>query len=157
MRKWYPWLMVGAALGFSFAVFNRLPERIPTHWDLRGVVDGWTPRTYGAFLMPVIMTLVAVIVPWLPNLDPRRANYEKFRPTFDLVVNGVITVMADRVWERTHRLGGYTFVAAGIILLAMSVAPPALVLPVMVPTVMIAALVPLIYSYVIWKREESPK
>jgi uncharacterized membrane protein len=210
MRKWYPWLLVGIAFGFSIAVYGRLPERIPTHWDARGVVNGDTARAWGAWLMPTVLLIMAILLPRLPAIDPFRANYEKFRPTYDLVVAGVATMITalhvamlgvglgwpismerltpllagglfilignvmprarpnwlfgirtpwtltnDRVWERTHRLGGYLFVIAGILIALSGFLRPAMQMPVFIATITVAAIIPLAYSYFAWKQETS--
>lgn len=213
MRKWYPWLLVAAATVFSLAVYNRLPDRVPTHWDAHGVVSGYGSRLFATWLMPFILTVMALVMPLLPNIDPRRENFEKFRPTYDLVINAVITVLAvlhvamlgaalgwpvsmerlvpvmvgamlillgnvmprarpnwwfgirtpwtlsnDRVWERTHRLGGYLFVGAGALLMLVALLPASmadLALPIIIGICVAAGAVPLVYSYFAWKQEKS--
>jgi uncharacterized membrane protein len=210
MRKWYPWVLIVAVVAFSLAVYQRLPERLPTHWNAHGVVNGWGSRAFAVWLMPSIMALVAFLLPLLPNIDPRRENFAKFRPTYDLVVNAVITMLAvmdiamlgtglgwpvsmervtpvmvgglfillgnvmprarpnwwfgirtpwtlsnDRVWERTHRLGGYLFVGAGVLLLLVAVLPTAMGIPIIVAVCVVAAVIPLVYSYFAWKQETS--
>src|SRR5262245_33144428 len=94
MRKWYPWLLVGLAFGFSAAMYPRLPEQIPTHWDVHGQVNDYTSRAWGVWLLPTVLLAFAIILPRLPEIDPRRANYEKFRPSYDLVVGAAMTLLA---------------------------------------------------------------
>ena len=60
-----------------------LPERIPTHWGFNGQVDG-----YGS---PVTLLLLCAIGPilslgfqFLPRLDPKKENYERFQSRYDL-------------------------------------------------------------------------
>lgn len=45
-------LASGAVL--SVALWDRLPDRIPVHFDLHGVPDGFASRLVGAFLLPAI-------------------------------------------------------------------------------------------------------
>jgi uncharacterized membrane protein len=210
MRKWYPWLIVIAAAGFSLAVVNRLPDRVPTHYDLRGVANGWSSPAVAAWVMPGVIAVMALILPLLPSIDPRRENFIKFRPTYDLVVNAVVTMVGvlhvallgkalgwpisveritplmtgalfiflgnvmprarsnwwfgirtpwtlsnDRVWERTHRLGGYLFVGAGTLLMLLTVAPQRLMMPVFIAVCVSAGLIPLVYSYFAWRQETA--
>jgi len=210
MRKWYPWIVVGVTIGFTAAVWNRLPERLPTHWNAEGEVDGWSSRTTAAWMMPAILVITALVLPWLPRIDPRRANYEKFRSTYDIAIAGILSMMAvihmavlgaalgwpirieravpvligalfvlignmmprarsnwlfgirtpwtlsnDRVWERTHRLGGILFVACGIVLMLVAFAPRQAVVPMLVAGTTVASIVPLAYSYFAWKQETS--
>src|SRR5918998_816722 len=92
MRKW-PAILVAAAFGFSLWAFDRLPERMPTHWGIDGQPDDWSSRTFGALLIPIVMLLVWGLLSWIPSIDPRRANYAKFRSTYDTVVIGTLVVM----------------------------------------------------------------
>lgn len=210
MRKMYPWLLVVLAFGFSAAVYSKLPAEIPTHWDLRGEIDDYSSRAWAAWLMPIAVLVMAVILPRLPAIDPRKANYEKFRSSYDLVINAVLTLIVlthvatlgaglgwpipivrvmpimvgalfmaignvlprarpnwlfgirtpwtltnDRVWERTHRLGGMTFVAAGLVLIAGAFLDPKAMVVVLIVVSVVASIVPVAYSYFAWRQETS--
>lgn len=90
MRKWIPLVIIAVAFAASAAVYRNLPERIPTHWNLSGEVDGWMGRTWGAFLMPLILVAQLGLFYVLPRIDPRAANYTKFKGTYDILI---ITLM----------------------------------------------------------------
>jgi uncharacterized membrane protein len=92
-RRWVGAVVVLAMLGFTLAVWRELPERIPTHWDFRGEVNGWSSRTVGAFFAPVLGTLLWLGLPLLRRLDPRRKNYERFDDTFFVLVNCIVVFM----------------------------------------------------------------
>lgn len=60
-----------------------LPERVPTHWDLHGQVDGYgSPATL--WLLCAISPLLSLGFQFLPRLDPKKENYEKFQSKYDL-------------------------------------------------------------------------
>ena len=66
------------------------------------------------------------------------------------------TLSNDRVWARTHRLGGYCMTAGGVIMiLAALLLPPSLGVPVLIAVAVASALGPAVYSYLTWKREEG--
>lgn len=66
------------------------------------------------------------------------------------------TLTSDRVWRETHRLGGRTFVAAGLVTaLAALVLPDAPGVWVSMVAVGVGAGVPVIYSYLVWRREAA--
>ena len=210
MRKWIPMALIAAAWAMSAAAFDSLPDRMPTHWDIRGEVDGWSGRTFGAFGFPGLMLVVWGFCYWLPSIDPRRENYAKFRDTYDIVVAAIIGLMLiihaaiiaaslgrdvpiaviiplvvgallvlignllprarpnwffgirtpwtlsnDRVWERTHRIGGRAMVIAGLLIAASAFTDP-LVTAILIPVAAVAgAMVPVVYSYVIWRGERG--
>jgi uncharacterized membrane protein len=43
--------------------------------------------------MPLIMAFIWLIMRALPHIDPRKANYEKFRGVYDLMVSAVLAFM----------------------------------------------------------------
>jgi len=49
------------AFAASAATYLWLPDRMPTHFDLAGHPDGYSSRTFGAFLLPVFMLAIVVL------------------------------------------------------------------------------------------------
>jgi uncharacterized membrane protein len=47
---------------FGAWVYGRLPERVPIHWGLHGEVDGWGNRFVGAFLLPIMLTVISGVM-----------------------------------------------------------------------------------------------
>jgi uncharacterized membrane protein len=64
------------------------------------------------------------------------------------------TLESEEVWRRTHRLGGRTFVLGGLAcVLGALVLPVAVAGALGLAALMFAAIVPVVYSYVIWRQE----
>ncbi|MBU1146275.1 SdpI family protein [Patescibacteria group bacterium] len=55
-----------------------MPDRVPTHWNIRGEVDGYGSKYINLFLMPSIALAAYLLMSFLPVIDPLRKNYEKF-------------------------------------------------------------------------------
>ena len=95
MRRRLPGLLVNAALlVLTAALFPRLAEQVPTHWNMHGEVDGTMPRFPGAFLAPVIGIALCILLPLLRRIDPRSRSYDRFDGTFNIVVNAVALLMS---------------------------------------------------------------
>lgn len=90
MRKWIPLLVIAVAFIASAAVYQDLPERMPTHWNMSGTVDGWTSLPWGAFVIPLMLLVGLVMFHLWPKIDPRGANYAKFKGTYEILI---ITIM----------------------------------------------------------------
>lgn len=91
-RRWLGPVLLVLMLVVAIWAYPRLPERIPTHWNLEGEVDGWSAR-WMVFFPPAMGLLMLVLMPVLRRIDPRRANYDRFEPTFWLVINVIIAFM----------------------------------------------------------------
>ena len=210
MRKWVPFVIVVAAIVASLAVYPRLPATVSTHWDMLGRPNGWSSRQWGAWVMPLVLLAMAILVRVLPAIDPRGSNYSKFSGAFEGIIIAVMlftlglhivilmaalgypvamarvlplaigallvvignllprarpnwfvgirtpwTLSSDRVWEKTHRLGGKMFVGAGLISVLAALLVPTVGYIVMFCAIAIVTAIVLIYSYLEWRKEQG--
>jgi uncharacterized membrane protein len=89
--------------------------------------------------------LLAVIGNYLPRI----------RSNWFIGIRTPWTLTSERVWRETHRLGGRTFVAAGAVMVLAGFFPSPYADRVAFAAVMVGAAVPVVYSYVAWRREAS--
>ncbi len=126
-------LAVGA-LGMSAAVtalvYDRLPERMATHFDLAGNPNGWMPRAVGAWFMPVFGLVIWAVVRWarsiLPASEKRRLDEGKaalvasltaiFLAALHVLVLWVAVVPGVSLMRPIWILAGGLYVALGLIL-----------------------------------------
>ena len=74
----------------------------------------------------------------------------KLRKNFFIGIRTPWTLASDAVWERTHRLGGWVFVLAGLLLVLGAIVRAPSWVPVVV--LILAVLIPCAYSYVIYRQ-----
>ncbi|MFH1234042.1 MAG: SdpI family protein [Candidatus Diapherotrites archaeon] len=67
------------------------------------------------------------------------------------------TLSSDSVWEKTHRFGSYCFAVAAILMFFLAFFEGTAASVAMTLSIMIAALAPVIYSYLAWREEQKPK
>ena len=71
------------ALGIAYYFYPLLPDQVASHWNSFGEVDGYMSKFWGLFLLPLIMIFVNILLFFVPKIDPKRSNIEKFEGTFD--------------------------------------------------------------------------
>lgn len=64
------------------------------------------------------------------------------------------TLSSETVWNKTHHFGGYIFKGAGI-LIFLSVLFPDNTMWIILPVTLGAALIPVLYSYVVYRQEQN--
>jgi uncharacterized membrane protein len=77
----------------------------------------------------------------------------KLRKNFFIGIRTPWTLASDEVWARTHRLGGYLFVAAGALMVVLPLV--GLGIAGIVIASLVAALGPVVYSFIAYKRIEG--
>lgn len=75
-------LLIIAAFAISFYYYPMLPDKIPTHWNFKGEIDGYSGKTAGAYMMPIMNLGMYILFIFLPALDPKRENYKLFESTY---------------------------------------------------------------------------
>lgn len=156
----------------GFYLYPKMPDRIASHWNIQGEVDGYISKFWGLFLMPFISVALFLLFVAIPKIDPLRQNIAKFRKYYDGFVAlfilflfylylltifwnlgfkfsmtqllipafgglffylGILienskrnwfigirtpwTLSSDKVWDKTHKLGGKLFKIVGIVVL----------------------------------------
>jgi uncharacterized membrane protein len=62
-------ILLGTA-ALTAAVYDRLPDPMPAHFDFRGRVDAWTSRPAGAWLLPAFSVGLVVLLRFGSRLMP---------------------------------------------------------------------------------------
>jgi uncharacterized membrane protein len=201
-------VLVSFGVGAYFYPF--LPERVASHWNVQGQVDGYISKFWGAYLMPIIALGAWLLFVIIPRIDPKRQNIEKFRKYFDWFIVlvtlflfylyaltlawnqelrfnfirvlapafgilfyyiGVLvshaqpnwtigirtpwTLSSDKVWQKTHKLGGKLFKATGILSFFGILFGDFAIWLILIPAI-VAAITTIVYSYQKYQQESPP-
>ena len=85
----YGGLAVALTIGtivVSVMLYPGLPEKIPTHWNIQGKVDGYGTKPVGLFLLPGMMVGFLTMFKLLPLLSPKDFEIEPFKTTFQFIM-----------------------------------------------------------------------
>jgi uncharacterized membrane protein len=80
------------ALGGTYLAYDSLPPQVPVHWNIRGQVDGFAPKTWGVWLLPGAMVLLLGLFAVLPRISPRHFEIDTFRATYEFIALLVIAL-----------------------------------------------------------------
>ncbi|MDD4859948.1 MAG: SdpI family protein [Dehalococcoidales bacterium] len=200
--------IVAASFVVGILFYPQMPERMASHWDAQGNVNGYMSRFWGLFFTPILTLGLALLLILLPRIDPLKENIKAFRKSYDgflvviflfmlylylltIVWNlgktfnftqlltpafgiliyycGVLlekakrnwfigirtpwTLSSDRVWEKTHNLGGKLFKLAGIIAM-LGVVFPGYAFLLLIAPVIAVAIFSLAYSFIEYQKEQ---
>lgn len=84
-KEWLQILILAVPFVFLIFFWDRFPQQIPTHWNLKGQVDDYSSKTFGLLLAPVMNVFICCLFFVLPKIDPRGKNYDLFKGPFKIV------------------------------------------------------------------------
>ncbi|NHM26475.1 SdpI family protein [Desulfofundulus sp. TPOSR] len=76
------------------ASYPHLPELVPAHWNLRGEIDSYFSRFWGAFALPLLTGGIYLGMLFAPYIDPKRNNYLRFPEAYRAVRLGLVFFFA---------------------------------------------------------------
>ncbi len=207
-----PIVLMVFSLSASFYFYLHFPDRVPTHWNIAGEVDGWSTRSFGAFFFPALTLAIYLLLLVIPNLDPKKERYEQFLKPYHIFKNFLVlflvvvyflvgangigykidialvmplgvgllfillgnymgkikmnwfmgirtpwTLSSEEVWNKTHRLGGKAFILGGVLMALTAIGPPVWKIIVFILVMTVILFGTLIYSYVLYAREQKNK
>jgi uncharacterized membrane protein len=114
------------------------------HVLLLGTSLGWAVN-----VTMVVLVGAGVLFVLIGNMMPRA------RSNFIFGIRTPWTLSSDSVWTRSHRVGGYVMVAAGLLTIASAFIRKPWGFVITFSSLALAAIVPVVYSYVIWSRERG--
>ncbi len=154
-------------MGFVWLLFLVLPRMSPRGFEMKPFARAW-----GFFSIAVLAFLLFVLTLVLDaarGKGPFSSQALLSGLGILFVLTGVFlgkvtrnyfagirtpwTLASEEVWDRTHRLAGKLFIAAGLVVIATSLAGMG-IWP-LVASIAIATIVPIAYSYVIYKELSS--
>ena len=85
-------------------------------------------------------------------------NYlTRVEPNWFVGIRTPWTLSSDAVWRKTHRTGGLLMVLGGLVLAISAFLPRPAFLALFVVTIIVVAVIPMVQSYVLWKREQHDR
>jgi uncharacterized membrane protein len=81
--------------------------------------------------------------------------FGQVEPNWFLGIRTPWTLSSDTVWRKTHRTGAWLFVIGGVLMVACAFLRETAIYVVFGLTIALVAVVPIVLSYVLWRREQA--
>ena len=127
---------------YNVAVTTTLALLAALHVAVLGTALGWPVRVDTAVALGTgaLMVITGIVLPRTP-------------PNALFGVRTPWTMSSERVWERTHRVAGYTLLLTGLVIGASAVVEPQWTIVVLLVSGTAAAIGLIAYSYFAWRQE----
>ncbi|MCX8003270.1 MAG: SdpI family protein [Anoxybacillus mongoliensis] len=91
MKKyWMIIILVLCSYVLSFIAIPYLPNEVAIHWNAAGEPDDFMNKWWGALLLPLLLTGMIFLLIYLPKIDPRKENYEKFEKVYRIFLHVLV-------------------------------------------------------------------
>jgi uncharacterized membrane protein len=67
----------------AFYFYPSMPERMASHWNAQGQVNGYAGKAFALFVIPAVVLVMFLLMLVLPCIDPLKKNYASFKDYFD--------------------------------------------------------------------------
>ena len=122
------WLITSAItllpILLGLILWNKLPDRIPTHFGIDGAADGWGTKGFAVFGLPLIWLTFQIVIYFVTRLDKQnRGHNAKVLNLVGLIFPSMSVVFAvfmyTRAMEIDLNLGCVLFPMLGLMFIAM--------------------------------------
>jgi uncharacterized membrane protein len=118
-------VLVAASTLAGLLLWNRLPDQMASHWNVNDQVDGYMPKFWAVFMLPLITLGMFVLFLVIPSIDPMKANIAQFRGAFNVFIVLIIGFMLylyglTLAWSlgfTSFRMSGAMLPAIGLLLI----------------------------------------
>lgn len=69
--EWLQLLILAIPFCVAALLWDKLPHRVPIHWNSHGHVDGYAGRTFGALFVPAVNVAAIALIWFVCLVDPR--------------------------------------------------------------------------------------
>jgi uncharacterized membrane protein len=97
MSRNYYFIGVGLivlVLAMTAIAYPHLPDRVPTHWDAHGNVNGWSDKSKLFIIQPGMMAGILLLFWALPWLSPKHFEVDSFRTTYLFIMLAILATLA---------------------------------------------------------------
>ena len=84
--------VIGLTLVATLIAYPVLPQQIPTHWNINGDVDGYSPR-WMAIVLAYLPAFMYGLFWLMPKIDPKQKSFSKFTKAYERVMLILILFM----------------------------------------------------------------
>lgn len=68
----------------ALILYPDLPQRVPTHWNAAGEIDGYMNKPWGVIVLPLAAVFTVVLMKIIPRISPRVKKQGNFRRALSL-------------------------------------------------------------------------
>ena len=88
-----PLFFITATVATVLCFYNNLPEKVTSHWNFIGQVDGWSSNTFHGIFFPILIICLYALLLIMPLIDPRKESYKKFLPAYHVFKGLIIATL----------------------------------------------------------------
>ena len=77
----------------GIALYRRLPQQVPTHFDFNGTANGWSSKSFAVFGLPLMMAGFNLFLQFALRTDPKRQNMNTVLRNISVWIIPVLSVL----------------------------------------------------------------
>lgn len=91
---WLSLALIALPVAFAIVSWPKLPDPMPSHWNMSGEVDGWMPKFWGVAVLPLTGVGIFVLMKLIPVISPKGFRIDQFRGVLHIVQVAILAFLA---------------------------------------------------------------
>ena len=123
--------LLAGTIAVTEVLYARLPARIPTHFDIHGIANGWMSRSIGAWVLPLISLVMWALLRHGARILPSAWRSRMQESPVGLVSALLVGLLSALQWvilyaalERPRSVGGVLAILLGAFWIALGLLMP---------------------------------
>jgi uncharacterized membrane protein len=92
--EWFSLLMILTVVAIAIYAYPLLPDKVPSHWNMAGEIDGWASRNGHIFGIGGLVVGMYLLFLFLPHFEPRREHFLQSLGFYQMIRNFMMAFFA---------------------------------------------------------------
>ncbi|MEG6615426.1 SdpI family protein [Peptococcaceae bacterium 1198_IL3148] len=91
--SWITIILLLTFWGICASFYPSMPEQVPTHWNIKGEIDGYSHKAVATLIMPLLPLGIYLLMIIIPKIDPKKESYRKFSASYEKICLATVLIM----------------------------------------------------------------
>lgn len=124
-KEWYILFLLLVPFAILPFIWGKLPGQIPVHWNLHGQADGYAPKGWGVFVLPltgIFLYFLLLIIPYIDpkkRLEPHQKPLPAIRFFFAIFTTALFAITIVKTFHQNANMNFFVFLLITLIFLVL--------------------------------------
>jgi uncharacterized membrane protein len=120
-KEWFLLLLIITNFIGGWYFNPKLPGMLPSHWNIAGQVDRYSPKLMITLGFPAIALGIYLMMLIIPHIDPKKRNYDLFGCAYLIIRSIILAFFSLMIWATIFYGLGYALDISKIVVISIGI------------------------------------